>query len=276
MMAHSEATQNMPLNEFIGTFGLLIVGGAGTLLGGGYVNRFNYFDRSYKVIPQLGDKDRATVDPLLDLKIKTPGGQLIPVSTFTHIETSTAPRSLNRFQQRNSVRIFGGLKPGVTKEDGLRVLEDAAQAQGARYRGERSGGLGDAAGPRGRAHPPTCLRLHLVQPGEGQLVLRPLPGDRQRDLQRLPRRRRRCRRHQHLQRQRHQPLRLRHPGDGPRGQHGGGQADALQACLVDVGIAAEGDVAVVFLGALRDHVDFGAGQFIWRLGDPGEFGAAGA
>ncbi|MDR4469563.1 MAG: efflux RND transporter permease subunit, partial [Nitrospira sp.] len=92
----------------------------GTMLGGGYVNRFNYFDRSYKVIPQLGDKDRATLDPLLDLKIKTPGGQLIPVSTFTHIETSTAPRTLNRFQQRNAVRIFGGLKPGYTKEEGLR------------------------------------------------------------------------------------------------------------------------------------------------------------
>ena len=98
----------------------------GTLLGGAYVNRFNYFDRSYKVIPQIGDKDRATVDPLLDLKIKTPSGQLVPVSTFTHIETSTAPRTLNRFQQRNAVRIFGGVKPGVTKEEGLRVLEAAA------------------------------------------------------------------------------------------------------------------------------------------------------
>ena len=112
----------------------------GTMLGGAYVNRFNYFDRSYKVIPQLGDKDRATIDPLLDLKIKTPGGQLVPVSTFAHIETSTAPRSLNRFQQRNAVRIFGGLKPGITKEEGLRVLEDAAAAIGPRiildYAGE--------------------------------------------------------------------------------------------------------------------------------------------
>lgn len=112
----------------------------GTMLGGGYVNRFNYFDRSYKVIPQLGDKDRATLDPLLDLKIKTPGGQLIPVSTFTHIETSTAPRTLNRFQQRNAVRIFGGLKPGYTKEEGLRVLETAAASIGPRvvldYAGE--------------------------------------------------------------------------------------------------------------------------------------------
>ena len=97
----------------------------GTLLGGAYVNRFNYFDRSYKVIPQIGEADRATVAPLLDLKIKTPSGQLVPVSTFTHIESSTAPRVLNRFQQRNAVRVFGGVKPGVTKEEGLRVLEAA-------------------------------------------------------------------------------------------------------------------------------------------------------
>jgi multidrug efflux pump len=102
----------------------------GTLLGGAYVNRFNFYDRSYKVIPQIGEEDRATVAPLLDLKIRTPSGQLVPVSTFTHIETSTAPRTLNRFQQQNAVRIFGGVKPGVTKEEGLRVLENAAMAAG--------------------------------------------------------------------------------------------------------------------------------------------------
>ena len=100
----------------------------GTLLGGGYVNRFNYYDRSYKVIPQIGEADRATVGPLLDLKIKTPSGALVPVSTFTRIESSAAPRTLQRFQQRNAVRVFGGVKPGVTKEEGLRVLETAAAA----------------------------------------------------------------------------------------------------------------------------------------------------
>jgi multidrug efflux pump len=114
----------------------------GTLLGGAYVNRFNYYDRSYKVIPQIGDADRATVGPLLDLKIKTPSGELVPVSTFTRIETSTAPRTLNRFQQRNSVKVFGGVRPGTTKEEGLRVLEEAAaaaQAGGADIRVDHAG-----------------------------------------------------------------------------------------------------------------------------------------
>jgi multidrug efflux pump len=99
----------------------------GALLGGGYVNRFNHFDRSYKVIPQIGQEDRATVGPLLDLKIKTPAGEMVPVSSFVTIEASPAPRTLNRFQQRNAVKVFGGVQPGVTKEEGLAVLEDAAR-----------------------------------------------------------------------------------------------------------------------------------------------------
>ncbi len=54
----------------------------------------------------------------------------MPVSTFTRIETVTGPRTLNRFQQRNSARIFGGVAPGVTKDQGLRVLEEAARKAG--------------------------------------------------------------------------------------------------------------------------------------------------
>ncbi|MBL8752035.1 MAG: efflux RND transporter permease subunit, partial [Planctomycetes bacterium] len=99
----------------------------GALLGGGYVNHFNHFDRSYKVIPQIGQADRATLGPLLDLKIKTPKGELVPVSSFVTIEVEAAPRQLNRFQQRNSVRVFGVMKPGVTKAEGLDVLEAAAR-----------------------------------------------------------------------------------------------------------------------------------------------------
>jgi multidrug efflux pump len=102
----------------------------GTLLGGAYVNRFNHYDRSYKVIPQLGDDARATLEPLLDLKIRGPGGELVPVSSFTRIESGTAPRALHRFQQRNAVRVFAGVKSGVTKEEGLRVLEQAARQTG--------------------------------------------------------------------------------------------------------------------------------------------------
>jgi multidrug efflux pump len=96
----------------------------GVLLGGGYVNRFNFFNRSYQVIPQLSEEDRENVGSLLDLKIRVPSGELVPVSTFVSIESDTAPRTLTRFQQQSSLRIFAGVVPGVTKEQGLSQLED--------------------------------------------------------------------------------------------------------------------------------------------------------
>ena len=99
----------------------------GVLLGGGYVNRFNFFNRSYQVIPQLAENERASASALMDLKIRGPSGDLIPVSTFASIEATTAPRSLQRFQQQSSLRIFAGVFPGVTKEQGLTQLEGIAK-----------------------------------------------------------------------------------------------------------------------------------------------------
>ncbi len=99
----------------------------GVLLSGGYVNRFNYDGRSYKVIPQVSDRDRATPESLLQLKVRTPGGGLASVSSFVTLQTETAPRTLSRFQQRNSFKIQGMVAPGVTKEEALRALEDAAR-----------------------------------------------------------------------------------------------------------------------------------------------------
>ena len=121
------------------------------------MNRFNFFDRSYKVIPQIGEESRTTVGPLLDLKIKAPDGRLIPVSTFTRIESTTAPRSLNRFNQQNAVRVYGGVKPGVTKEEGLRVLEAAA----ARRRAVRASSVDYAGESRQIRHEGGALVLTL-------------------------------------------------------------------------------------------------------------------
>ena len=93
------------------------------LLGGGYVNRFNYFNRSYQVIPQLSEADRQSTSSLMDIKIRTPNGQLIPVSSFAKILPLTVPRVLNRFQQQGAIRINAAMLPRLTKETGLNAME---------------------------------------------------------------------------------------------------------------------------------------------------------
>ncbi|MEY4388003.1 MAG: hypothetical protein RLY20_3286 [Verrucomicrobiota bacterium] len=78
-----------------------------TLVGGNFVNRFSLDGRSYKVIPQLERIARLTPAQLQQHYVKGPGGKLVPVSTFAHFEHKTTPRTLNRFQQMNSVKISG-------------------------------------------------------------------------------------------------------------------------------------------------------------------------
>ena len=77
------------------------------LVGGNYVNRFDFSGRSYKVIPQIKRAARLNAEQLQNTYVKGPGSQLIPVSTFAHLEKHTTPRALNRFQQMNSVKLSG-------------------------------------------------------------------------------------------------------------------------------------------------------------------------
>ena len=99
----------------------------GILLAGDYVNRFTMDGRAYKVIPQVGRDARASAAQLLDFKIRTRDGMQVPFGAVARLETSTAPRTLARFQQADSFRVYGGLVPGVTKADGLATLEAAAR-----------------------------------------------------------------------------------------------------------------------------------------------------
>jgi multidrug efflux pump len=95
-----------------------------TLVGGNFVNRFNFAGRSYKVIPQLKRIERLNASQLESTYVKGPNGQLVPLSTFAHLERKTGPRSLNRFQQFNAVKLSGvAVRP---LDEALRYLETEA------------------------------------------------------------------------------------------------------------------------------------------------------
>jgi multidrug efflux pump len=95
----------------------------GAALGGNYVNRFNIQGRAYKVIPQVIRTERLNPDQLENLYVTGPDNQLIPLSAIATIEDSTVPRSLNRFQQLNAIKLSGMT---AQIDEGLKVLENAA------------------------------------------------------------------------------------------------------------------------------------------------------
>jgi multidrug efflux pump len=96
----------------------------GAMVGGNFVNRFDIAGRSYKVIPQIARIDRLNPEQLQKIHISGPNGQLVPLATVATIKNSTVPRSLNRFQQLNAVKISGvSVRP---LDEALRYLEDEA------------------------------------------------------------------------------------------------------------------------------------------------------
>lgn len=96
----------------------------GAMLGGNFVNRFNIDGRSYKVIPQVERAARLTTQQLEEIHISGPDGELIPLSAIATLRDEVVPRTLNRFQQLNSVKMTG-LAP-QSLDGGLQVLEKKA------------------------------------------------------------------------------------------------------------------------------------------------------
>jgi multidrug efflux pump len=95
-----------------------------SMVGGNFVNRFNIDGRSYKVIPQIERSERLTTEQLSSIHITGPDGKLMPLSAIATLRDGVEPRTLNRFQQLNAVKI-SGLAPRSLAA-GLKVLEDSA------------------------------------------------------------------------------------------------------------------------------------------------------
>jgi len=96
----------------------------GGMVGGDFVNRFDISGRSYKVIPQIERVGRLNPEQLSNIYISGPNGKLIPLSTVATLRDSVVPRSLNRFQQLNAVKISGvSIRP---LDEALRFLETEA------------------------------------------------------------------------------------------------------------------------------------------------------
>ncbi|MBT8079297.1 MAG: efflux RND transporter permease subunit [Gammaproteobacteria bacterium] len=97
-----------------------------TMLGEGYVNRFNFEGRSYKVIPQLEREFRLTTESLRDYYLPTDAGVQVPLSALVTLERSVEPSQRTQFQQLNAVTIQGAMAPGVSLGQALDYLNSQA------------------------------------------------------------------------------------------------------------------------------------------------------
>ena len=98
----------------------------GGLLGGAYTNYFSLGSRSYKVISQVQQRSRLTMDQVMKYQIGTINGTPIPVSAIASVRQETVPQTIPHFQQINAATISGVMALGVSQAQAFQALQELA------------------------------------------------------------------------------------------------------------------------------------------------------
>jgi multidrug efflux pump len=96
------------------------------MVGGNYVNQFDFSGRAYQVIPQVPRGDRLSPEKLEKYFIKTSGGGLVPLSTVVSFKTRTDPNAYYHYNQLNSSTLSGVPFPGVTMGEAVEYMQQVA------------------------------------------------------------------------------------------------------------------------------------------------------
>ena len=103
-----------------------IGGSLATLLGGNYVNLFDLYGRSYRVIPQVPRDYRLNESWLTRYQIRTASGTLVPLSNVASVTRTVQPNALTNFQQLNSATLSAVPFPGRTVGEAIDFLKQKA------------------------------------------------------------------------------------------------------------------------------------------------------
>ena len=97
-----------------------------TFLGGSYVNDFTRFGRQWRVFLQAESAFRTSPDDIGKFYVRNARGEMVPLSSFVRVRSTTGPEYTVRFNLYRSVEIQGAQAPGYSSGQALDALEDVA------------------------------------------------------------------------------------------------------------------------------------------------------
>lgn len=117
---HAKATQmNVSMQDIASTLALM--------MGENYVNFFNLYGRSYKVIPMAERALRMTPENVGNFYINMADGRNFPLKTVADIKLDTQPNQLYQFNQINSSTFQAMPMPHVKMGDAINFLTNYAK-----------------------------------------------------------------------------------------------------------------------------------------------------
>jgi hydrophobe/amphiphile efflux-1 (HAE1) family protein len=95
-------------------------------LGGYYINDINLFGRTWQVQVQAEAQDRASIDDMYRINVRSNEGKMIPLRSLVEIRVAVGPPSLIRYNNLRAVTVQGNPAPGVSSGQALNAMESVA------------------------------------------------------------------------------------------------------------------------------------------------------
>jgi multidrug efflux pump len=107
-----------------------------TSLGGFYVNDMNLFGRTWQVQVQAEAEDRASVDDIYRINVRSAEGKMVPLRSLVEVRVVLGPQGLVRYNNTRAATVQGGPAPGISSGQALVAMDDvAAKTLPSGYRG---------------------------------------------------------------------------------------------------------------------------------------------
>ena len=95
-------------------------------LGSTYINDFNKFGRTWRVLAQAEGEFRNQPSDILRLFVRNKGGEMVPIATIAEVETRTGPQIVPRYNLYGSADISGSAAPGYSSGQAIAAMEQTA------------------------------------------------------------------------------------------------------------------------------------------------------
>ncbi len=99
-----------------------------TYLGGYYVNDFNKFGRTYRVMIQADEQFRHEPDDIDAFYVRANDGSMVPISTLATIQNIKGPEYIQRFNLYQAVEITAVPAPGYSTGQAIEAMKEVADA----------------------------------------------------------------------------------------------------------------------------------------------------
>ncbi len=97
-----------------------------TFLGSSYVNDFNLFGRTYRVVAQAESQYRLEPEDVLRLRVRNGNGDTVPLGSFTTVRTTSGPYRLPRYNLYPAAELDGVPAPGFSQGQAIQTMERLA------------------------------------------------------------------------------------------------------------------------------------------------------